>query len=225
MSEKKQLDMRPGDLSDRQSVRTTFRFSKQAHEALVWLSERYAVPMKDVLHFSLEQLRKIGEPNPSEGSSNELPEQDELIISLKIGARLSEPESAGKILSNHVSGVNIDKGHNETVRRTVVITRKTLKNLKLLSSKYKLSRDILINNAILCAKKFSELSDDIDKKNLEEALTIIKDLWEKGEQAESELSNLLGNEHPIVESMGYAVVMIMNTYHETEEELAKRTKK
>jgi primosomal protein N' len=149
MKDRKQNYIQPRDLSGRQSVRTTFRFSKEANEALNWLSKRYGVPMKDVLHSAIEELvdhsQEKGGPTPSRRSTNDLQEKDIMTIALRARVILSKPDN----------GVKMKDGPDLTVRRTVVATKKTLKTLKRLSEENKVTRDYIINSAILFAKNFT----------------------------------------------------------------------
>ena len=95
MNEKKQLVIYQGDVWDSQSIRTTFRFSEEALEALTWLSQRYRVPIKEVLHSALDQL--INQEDLSLDFENG--EQDDLSTNLKIGAILARPKN-GKNIKN-----------------------------------------------------------------------------------------------------------------------------
>jgi hypothetical protein len=202
---KKMIDMHPVELSDRQSIRTSFRFTKEADEALGWLSRRYGVPMKEILHSVIEQLIK--------GSHS----HDELSEALGIGIILSEPNS----------NMNVGEGFQKTLKKTVVVTRGTLRNLKKLSEEYKIPRDEIINNAIKCAKEFTAIHDKHLIVAYQEAFELLDNFYNEAQYAELKLKDILGNEEddPIIESMGLAVTSVMNTIIEIEDQIKIRTKK
>ncbi|MGA9822011.1 MAG: hypothetical protein ACLP7A_10830 [Desulfobaccales bacterium] len=49
-------EIRKIDLGDRKSITMNFRFSKEALDALDWLSKKYGVSKKDTLHFATDVL-------------------------------------------------------------------------------------------------------------------------------------------------------------------------
>jgi hypothetical protein len=189
MTEKKHPDMQHSDLSDRESVRTTFRFTKEALEALGWLSERHGVPMKDVLHFALDVLHSA------------------------IGQLIKDK---GKI--------DIKKVNEETIRRTVVVTKKTLIYLNKLTKQYNIARDDLINKAILFTKIFTCSTDESTIKVYREAFNLINSYYLEGQGVESKLRDLLGDDDLIVNKFEVGVTGIMSAYIKVEEELNKRAK-
>jgi hypothetical protein len=188
MNEKK-LPMPQGDLSDRESVRTTFRFSKEANEALGLLSDRHGVRVKDVLHGALDVLH-----------------------------------SALKQVLKDGEQIKINKDHKETIRRTIVITKKTLIYFNKLSKQYNVSRDDLINKAILFTKLVTYSADNLTITAYREAFDLINNLYLKAQNVDLKLKELLGDDNLIVSDMEFAISAIMTTYIKVEEELIKREK-
>jgi hypothetical protein len=186
MNEKKQ-PMQQGDLSDRESVRTTFRFTKEANEALGLLSDRHGVPMKDVLHFALDVLH-----------------------------------SALKQVLNDDKKLKIKKDNEETIRRTVVITKKTLIYLNKLSKQYNVSRDDLINKAIIFTKGYTYFADESTIEVYREAFDLIDKFYLEAQGVESKLKELLGDDNLIVSEMELAVSGIMTPFIKIKEAFKKR---
>jgi hypothetical protein len=193
MNEKKRLNTHSEDLSDRQSTRTTFRFSKEALEALGWLSERYGVPMKEVLHSALDVL-----------------------------------QSAIEQWFNHKPGeqtqLEINKVDEKTIRRTMVVTKRTLIYLNKLSKQYNIARDDLINRAIIFTKTVTCSNDESTIKVYREAYELINQFYLDAQGVEWKLRELLGEEDLIVNDFELGVSGIMGAYIKIEEEIKKREK-
>jgi hypothetical protein len=189
MNEKSQPGMQQGDLSDRESVRTTFRFSKEALEALGLLSERHGVPMKDVLYFAL-------------------------VVS----------HFALKDSLNNNEQMVIKKDNAETIRRTVVITKKTLIYLNKLSKEYNVSRDNLINKAIIFTKLTTYSTDKSTIEVYQKAFNLIYNFYIEAQSVESKLRELLGDDDLIINEMELAVSGIITPYIKIEDEFKKREK-
>jgi hypothetical protein len=154
-------EKRPGDLIDRQSVRTTFRLSEEALEALGWLSKRYALSMKDLIDYAIiRQVTLLEFLNKPEDSAHGV-ENKEILPKIK------------------------------TVRRTLVVTKKTLKNLELLSKELNRSRDDIVNKAIIEQKERTESSDIDEIGSCREVLAIINNLIDDAKDSELQVSKLL----------------------------------
>jgi hypothetical protein len=190
MNEKNLPKIRKIDLGDRKSIRMNFRFSKEALEALRWLSKRHGVPMKDVFHFAIDVLPTIGEA---------------------IHALISLDEQ-----------IEFKKDEEKTIRRTVVITKKTLDYLNKLSQKSNLSRDDILNKTILHAKWVALSTDEASISSYKEALDLIDSFCLEAQGVEFKLRELLGDDNLIVNDFGLGVTMIMNTYMKIEEEIKQR---
>jgi hypothetical protein len=194
------------ELIDRQSVRTSFRFSEEANEALRWLSERYEVSMKEVLHSVLEHLIK----HHLEKSEDDQHDNDELSKALGIGVILSESKK----------GMNLKKGDPKTIKKTVVITNKTLKNILTLSQKYKIPRNILLNNALIMSKKFTEKLDEANIDSYKEALELSEKLYLEAEFVEFNIREILSDDS-VFNSIGLAVTHVMETCIFIEDKIKK----
>ncbi len=190
MNEKKRLDMNPGDLSERQSTRTTFRFSKEALEALGWLSERYGVPMKEVLHSTLDVLQ----PAIEQWFDHKPGEQTKL---------------------------EINKVDENTIRRTMVVTKKTLIYLNKLSKQYTIARDDLLNIAILFTKEVTCSNDESKIKIYRQAYKLISQYYSDGEGVERKLRELLGEDDLIVNEFELGIATLMGAYIKIKEEIKK----
>lgn len=181
------------NFSDRQSVRTTFRLSKEGNEALGWLARQQKVTMKDVLDASLEIL-------------GELLSYDDF-----------SPEVSFKIWGIGIS----DSNEPRVIRKTLVLTRGTLKRLKLLSEKLSIHRDVLIDKAILYSKKqISDHEEDTREKH-QKALELIANLESEISNVEISLLMILDIEDPIRYRFGYTVNTIMNLHQAIKDELEK----
>jgi len=211
MNEKKRLDTHSGGLSDRQSVRTTFRFSEEAIEALGWLSKRYELPMKDVLDHELDreistyELLKIID-------AEELSEQSrEDVILLK-------PEKS-------TNGMENKKSSTKTIRRTLVVTKKTLRNLKNLSEELNLTRDEIINKAIIEGKALEEDHDEYKIDSYQKALKIINEFIDEAHNIERKVKEVLDDdEDHILNGLWMAIHELTETSTKIVDEINKREK-
>jgi len=189
MNEKKIFNAHTSNFSDRQSVRTTFRLSKEANEALGWLARQQKVTMKDVLDASLEILGKLL-------SYDDFP-----------------PEFGFDIW-----GIDIpDSNEPRVIRKTLVLSRGTLKRLKFLSEKLSKPRDVLIDKAILYSKKQISDQEEDTKENHKNVLEPLSSI-------ESDIVNvmmLLDEGDPINSQLGYIVQNISNLCQAIEDELEK----
>lgn len=188
MNEKKVFNAYTSNFSDRQSVRTTFRLSKEANEALGWLAQQQKVTMKDVLDASLEILGELS----------------------------SSPDFSG--IAFDIWGIGIpDSNEPRVIRKTLVLTRGTLKRLKFLSEKLSKPRDVLIDKAILYSKKqISDHEEDTKEKH--------QNVLEPLSSIESDIVNvmrLLDEGDPINSQLGYIVQEIANLCQAIEDELEK----
>ncbi len=190
MNERKLPKIRKIDLGDRKSIKMNFRFSKEALEALSWLSKRHGVPMKDVFHFAFDVLPTFEEA---------------------IDALISIDEQ-----------IKFNKVEQKTIRRTVVITKKTLDYLIKLSQKSNISRDDILNMAILLAKGVAISNDDASIAAYKEAFDLIDNFYSEAKGVEFKLKELLGDDNLIVNDFRLAVEMINDTHEKIDEEIKQR---
>lgn len=113
--------------------------------------------------------------------------------------------------------INEPKG----IRKTMVLTRGTLKRLKILSEKYGVSRDVLIDKAIRDSKE--RITRDVEETRVkhQKALELIADLELEASNVEMSLMMILEEEDPIRNHLGYAVNKIMNLHQAIKDELEK----
>lgn len=118
------------------------------------------------------------------------------------------------------------KSLTKTVRRTLVITKKTLKNLKKLSEELNLTRDEVINNVIIKGKEDTEEKDEAEIDNYQEALKIINELVEESHNVEAQVKKLLsdGEDDHIFESIWMSILDLEDASEKIEDEIKKREK-
>ncbi|MBU4233664.1 MAG: hypothetical protein KJ822_18935 [Proteobacteria bacterium] len=188
MNEKKEFKQHASNFSDRQSVRTTFRLSKQANEALGWLAQQQKVTMKDVLDASLEILGELS----------------------------SSPDFSG--IAFDIWGIGIpDSNEPRVIRKTLVLTRGTLKRLKLLSEKLSIPRDVLIDKAILYSKKQISDHEEDTKEKHQKVLEPLSSI----EYNIVDVMMLLDEGDPIKSKLGYIACDIANLHQAIKDELEK----
>jgi hypothetical protein len=118
--------------------------------------------------------------------------------------------------------IEFKKVEEKTIRRTVVITKKTLDYLNKLSQKSNLSRDDILNKAISHAKRFALSTDEASISAYKEAFDLIDSFYLEAQGVEFKLRELLGDDNLIVNDFGLGVTMIMNAYMKIEEEIKQR---
>jgi hypothetical protein len=118
--------------------------------------------------------------------------------------------------------IEFKKVEEKTIRRTVVITKKTIDYLNKLSQKSNLSRDDILNKTILYAKRIALSSDVASISVYKEAFDLMDSFYLEAQGVEFKLRELLGDDNLIVNDFGLGVTMIMNAYMKIEEEIKQR---
>jgi hypothetical protein len=199
------------DLIDRQSVRTTFRFSEEAIEALGWLSKRYGLPMKDVLDYEMDREIWVHEF---------FKETDILELSKE-----SDEEAVPRKIENNTPVIENKLSLAKTVRRTLVVTKKTLKNLKKLSDETNLTRDEILNKAIIDGKMSTEAEDECQIEKYNKALKIINEFIDEAHNIETKVKEVLDDDDDhIVNGLWMAIHELTETSTKIEDEINKREK-
>ena len=158
----------PG-FDDKQSERTTFRLTKEADDAITWMTKSRGISVKETIDAMCTQSLQKTE-------SGERSFLTDLIQLTK--SRESQPQ----------------KG---SVRKTFVISKGSLRALNKISKDNKVSRDLLLENLILSIEKNLKLFIKELPKKYEKALEIIKELEAETNAKRKELLVLLGENDPV----------------------------
>ena len=151
-------------LRDKQSVRTTFRLKRETYETISWLANYNGVTKKELIDHAVVTLSEL------EGAYKALLEKSDEIFAEK------------------------DDGSAVFVRKTQVVTRKTLEILNKLSKELNISRDKLVERTIKVLKMINQ--NQVQKH--EKALTKIEQLASQVEKTKDALKKLLEEEDPIL---------------------------
>jgi hypothetical protein len=143
------------------SVRTTFKLSKEACDAITWFTENYKITMKEVFYSLCEYEDFL------ESVAEEISKKDTITS-------------------------------KRTLRKTYVISRNSLNIFKELAEKYNISRDELVETAILLHKKLFQQTIEDEKKTNSEALGIISKFLKKTYDTDRELREILVDGDPIL---------------------------
>jgi hypothetical protein len=154
-----------GQIRDRQSVRTTFKLKKETFDTMAWLSNYHDIPKKDLIDYAVVNL----------------------------------PEDLGvayKTLLEKADVIFKEKTDDSTVyvRKTQVVTRKTLKILKNLSKELNEPRDKLVESSINILNMVCQHQIEDHKK----ALKKIEELYSHIDATRVQLIELLDDEDPVL---------------------------
>ena len=100
--------------------------------------------------------------------------------------------------------------------------QKTISNLSSLTMKYKISRDELINEAIITSKNITCQYDELILENCEEAFKLINDFILESQVIQNKLKVILGENDQIIEDMNSVVTMIININNKIKDEIKNR---
>jgi hypothetical protein len=161
-----------------QSVRTTFRFSKQALEAQAYLRKRLKItPQKMLNNVTTSGFL----------ANNELAE---------VLAELTE--AARKSAESDPTGV----------RKTWGISKATLYALNKTAKEKGITRDALVEGIIVCMEILCKAADQKRPENHKIALEMVEKFWVQAQDLNQELVDLLGEEDPIVMRLGDVLSML-----------------
>jgi hypothetical protein len=107
------------------------------------------------------------------------------------------------------------------VRKAIVISGEAQKELKKVSEKNKIPRDVLVDKGIIMMKLLVEEMEKRSKKNHKRASETIGKFWSEAEKIEKTLQEFLDPEDPILERFGMIIVIISNLHMAIEQELEK----
>jgi len=163
------------DLMNKKSVRTTFKISREAIEALEWLVESSETAFKEVLNVLsvlLENDFPLNQSNPEEGTFSE-----RIIRETK-----NEVMTKKKVM----------------IRKTFVISQGSLRILQKFSKDNGISRDALLECLILDFVRSAKTHHEERSKKYETARKMVKNLSDETEKKWQKLQELLGEGDPIV---------------------------
>lgn len=183
MNRNKELDKvaLPG-FDNKQSERTTFRLTKEADDAITWMTKSRGISVKETIDAMCTQYLKKTES----GESSFL---NDLIQLTK--TRESQPQ----------------KG---TVRKTLVISKGSKRALNNLSKKNNISRDLLLENLILSIEKSLKLFIKELPQKYAKALKAVEELGSEARVKLKELRELLSEDDPILDRLDTCSIVIDN---------------
>lgn len=111
----------------------------------------------------------------------------------------------------------------DKIRRSVVLSDRSLKILNETAKKYQIPRDSIIDSGFYMLCQLLRHNNETVLKNHKEALNKINKLWSSMNNTEKELENILEEDDPILEGLGYAITHIMNLSIKIEAELKDGT--
>ena len=161
-----------------QSVRTTFRLSTETNEAIAWLAKFHGVTQKKVIDICVNELHEKYFIKASI-----LPEEyqmDEDIPYMYIASAKAEKR--------------LETKPDSTIRKSQVVSRKSLEILNSFSKEQGVSRDRLVEAAIDLLKELNEKERKDLEKGLEEIDKFIDDLEERKER----LKETLDSDNPAI---------------------------
>ncbi|MBN1997608.1 hypothetical protein JW935_08660 [candidate division KSB1 bacterium] len=95
-------------------------------------------------------------------------------------------------------------------RKTLVISKHTLKFLSQKSFELKIPRDVLFNKIILSFKLMIDVLYEKEREKEQVASGILENFYDEAEKIENQLKELLGNDNPITERFEHITIVIMN---------------
>ena len=171
----------PG-FDDKQSERTTFRLTKEADDAITWMTKSRGISVKETIDAMCTQYLQKTES----GKSSFLTDLIQLTKS-----RESQPQK-------------------ESIRKTFVLSKGSLRALNKISKDNKVSRDLLLENLILSIEKTLKIFIKERPQKCEKALKPIKELGLEARAKKKELKEFLSEGDPILERIEICSLVIDN---------------
>ena len=158
-----------------QSVRTTFRLSKKADEALDSLGKTTKTTIKELLG------------NFAKGILTEKAWEDAIVDAAK----------------------NVDLGQ-DSVRKTFVISKAALTLINTTAKKRSVPRDALVESLIVLADQLVNTARKLQPEKHKKAQKIIGGFWDRTNEVEAELKELLGEDDPVYVRFTFVATILMN---------------
>ena len=183
-----------GDIADKVS-RTTFRITQEANAALDWLTEHYGTTLKSLI--------------------------DILCISIPgdRSAELGENTFLSSVVK-HAKDTDFKK-LNRSVRRTMVVSHKSLKVLNGVAKSTQIPRDILVDKGVLLLRGVVEFGKEEEKKKHLKAFELFNEFYDNAKNFEDKLLEMLSDGDPIIQRFGYVMVYLDNLYLSMKAEIEK----
>jgi len=166
------------------TLRTTFRLTKEANEALNWLVEDHRYTLKSVIDLLCL--------NVNLGRDSDLAEDTVLSSVIK--------------LSKSFDFGDLDR----SVRRTMAVSDKSIRILNHVSRKFGIQRDFLVDRGALFLKSLFEQSKEEEKRNHQEAFELIDKFYTSAKDLEDKLLILLDIDDPI--RVGFSIMVARLEY-------------
>lgn len=179
-----------------QSVRTSFRLTRSADNALKWLAKHDSITSKDVFQYLfnwMAALLLLGDHRDNQ--------DDMFSIDREFNPLTSE----------------------QSTRKTLVISKIALSTINDISKKHQISRDSLVNQCLLSLKLFREKQLKKEKKENKKALKVISQFISKAEDVERQLKTILEESSPILSRFARGVAILGNLQSVIEANLQKET--
>jgi hypothetical protein len=166
------------DPSRKRSVRTTFRLEKDTFSNMESLSKYYKITKKELIEFLVDTVQTFADSS----------EQGESLLNSMDNKTYGQTQKA------------------DLIRKTQVISKKSLNTLNRLSKDTELSRDQLITLALIIYKT------DLRQvhKNHEKALKDINKLISKINETENALKKFLDPDDPVLMRFAYIAIVTDN---------------
>ena len=177
------MDLSPSDIADRKSVRTTFRMTQQAYEALSSLARLQGISLKETIHFVANVAEAL--------LKGDAPDDANEMIQALFDALRKPPQGPTK-------------------RRSQVASRGALRRLNAAAETHHVPRDRVLEVMLLVVRQAVENECEAMNEKLRKAQEIVRDAQSHCENAETKLRRLLPKNHAVVNRMGFAVIDCMN---------------
>jgi hypothetical protein len=174
------------------SVRTTFTLSKDGEAALTWIATVYKKKIKSLIDMICREY-------PIDGANE----------NLNLTAMIIE------IARNTNDQLKRD------VRKSVVLSKTSLSVLNELSKRNQISRDVILDRGFCLVYEIMKENSEIKRKEYEVALKNIESLLKQAEKTENELKKRLSDDDPVLQRLGYAIIVLGNLSIDIKNELEK----
>lgn len=165
------------------SVRTTFALTKEGEAALTWIRKHSKKSIKSVIDSFCEQLQQALTDD----------EEESFVGKVIIELAKENPRPA-----------------DDKTRRSVVLSKGSLKILNDIEKKYQVPRDGLLDRGFYLVKKLMENSAEKRLENHKKALSKVNKLWGEAENIEREFAKFLDEDDPVLYGLGIAITHLMN---------------
>jgi hypothetical protein len=171
------------------SIRVTLRISKECADSIEWLAARSRTTQKQLFDSVSQFLLAFGK---------------------------SDTET---ILSFFDQIAAIQKTEARGIRKAQVVSRSAYRIMGSFSKRHGISRDSLVEGVIGILGGVEKSAAEKNEGSHREAKQIVDDLWDRAEESEKQLKRIVGDDDPIVNRLGMAIVVLMNLSQDIASEL------